>query len=80
MAVLRWTIVVLGMKNWPMAIIYRWPSYPGSFYRENDREWPDWRLYAGGALIRWPIGQVQLYLSFNPNHSRRKMCLLVNNF
>ena len=37
MAVLRWTIVVLGMRKWLMAIIYRLSSYPGSFYRENDR-------------------------------------------
>lgn len=35
-----------------MAIIYRRRSYPGSFDRKNDRECLNWRLYAGGALIK----------------------------
>ena len=34
-----------------MAFLSRWPSYPGSFDRENDRECLNWRLYAGGVLM-----------------------------
>ena len=35
-----------------MAFLSSWRSYPGSFDRENDREGLNWRLYAGGALMK----------------------------
>ena len=60
-AILWWTIVVLGMKQLSDGDNIRWSSFPGSFYREKDRECLHWRLYAGGALIKVADGQVQLY-------------------
>ena len=35
-----------------MAFLSRWLSYPGPFDRENDREYLNWRLYTGGALMK----------------------------
>ena len=35
-----------------MAIIPRWRSYKGTFYRDSSRECLNWRSYEGGALIK----------------------------